>query len=227
MISYELKRSLRRSLSLQIQPNGDILVKAPLFLPQFEIDRFVKSKEIWIDKTLQKIQKHGMHAPLQKHTYQVGDSFYYLGNQYSLKFSNEYKQKLQFEQAFIVPDVIAKKGKTAIKLAITKWYKNIARDLFEQRLMIFSTNNALKYNEFRLTSAKTRWGSCTSQNNIRLNWKLLMAPIEVLDYVVIHELCHTVHHNHSKSFWDLVISIEPNYKIHRKWLKENGHNLVV
>jgi predicted metal-dependent hydrolase len=227
MIEYKLEKSLRRTLSLQIKPDATIIVKAPIFLPQHEIEKFIEQKTSWIEKHLQKISKRGIRAVATKHSFETGDKFLYLGTEYPLSFSDEYKQKLQFNGAFIIPQEIAKKGKKAIKNLVITWYKNKARDLFNQRLMIYSSNHDLSFEEMRLTSAKTRWGSCTSQNNIRLNWKLIMAPIEILDYVVVHELSHTIHHNHSKAFWNLVESIIPDWKDKRKWLRENGTTLVV
>jgi predicted metal-dependent hydrolase len=186
-------------LSIQIKPDGLVLVKAPVFLPQSEIEKFINAKSLWIEKTLKKIANRPFtHVSATKHTYQEGDKFYYLGIEYPLQTSNEYKQKLVFNNAFLVPSIVVKKSKTAVKALLLAWYKKRAKDLLPQRLMIYASNNSLHYEEFRLTSAKTRWGVCTSHNNIRLNWKLIMAPLEVLDYVVVHELCHTVHHNHGK-----------------------------
>jgi predicted metal-dependent hydrolase len=228
MFNYHLERSIRRTLSIQIKPDSTILVKAPLFLPQSEIDKFINSKSLWIEKSLKKISKQATrNLSAIKHTYQEGDKFLYLGTEYPLQVSDVYKQKLLFNEAFIIPSAIAKRSKKAVKTLITSWYKKRAKDLLAQRLMIYSSNNSLPYEEFRLTSAKTRWGVCTSHNNIRLNWKLIMAPLDVLDYVVVHELCHTVNHNHSKAFWLSVENILPDHKLKKKWLKENGHTLTV
>lgn len=228
MYSYKLERKLRRTLAIQIKPEGTIIVKAPLLLPQFEIDKFVNSKIDWISKVLKKLAKQTSEfTKADKHTYDEQDEFYYLGVKYPLRFSNEYSKKVYFSSGFIIPDIYQHNKKTIVKKLLLNWYKKQARDIFEQRLLIYSSKYELKFNEFRLTSAKTRWGSCTSTNNIRLNWKLLMAPLEVLDYVVIHELCHTVHHNHSKNFWNSVSDIEPNYKDRKAWLRKNGHNLKI
>jgi predicted metal-dependent hydrolase len=226
-MNYTLEKSIRRTLSIQVKPTGEIIVKAPIFLPQYEIDKFVNQKESWIEKTLQKVYKRGILAESVKHNYQLGDKFFYLGKEYDLEFSDEHKQKVIFNEKFIIPEAVVKKGKPAVKKVLVNWYKQHAKDLFMQRLLIYSSNYSLVFNEMRLTSAKTRWGSCTSSKNIRLNWKLIMAPIEILDYVVVHELCHTVHPNHSKSFWKVVESIVPDWKAKRKWLHKNGIQLTV
>ncbi|PIR43823.1 zinc-dependent protease, partial [candidate division WWE3 bacterium CG10_big_fil_rev_8_21_14_0_10_32_10] len=85
----------------------------------------------------------------------------------------------------------------------------------------------LKYKKIYIKNVKTIWGSCSSRKNLNFNYKLVMAPHNIIDYVVIHEVCHLVHQNHSKSFWSLVKSIDPNFKEHKKWLHENGHNLTL
>src|SRR5689334_13291311 len=130
MVSYKLERSIRRTLSLQIKPDGTILVKAPVFLPQHEIDKFVNIKSNWIEKTLKKIQKRGIQAPIIKHQYIENENFFYLGSKYPLSFSSEFKQKLVFNEKFVIPIDIAKKGKLSIKKILITWYKNRARDLF-------------------------------------------------------------------------------------------------
>lgn len=215
-INYQLLRQNRRSMSLQISEEGGLIVKAPKWLPQFEIARFVKSKESWIEKNLSKVAVRNQKTP--KHTYQNGDQFYYLGKQYPLIIDPKANKKIAFRQAFITRENDA----AEVKKLMLKWYKTTAKDLMDVRLMIVAQQNGFSYSKYRITSARTRWGSCSGQNVISLNWKLIMMPSEILDYVIVHELCHTVQHNHSNKFWDLVATITPDWKVKRTWLRENG-----
>ncbi len=103
--------------------------------------------------------------------------------------------------------------------------KKLAKAHFAKRLSEISNTHAISYNKFRLSSAKTRWGSCSRKRNINLNWRLIFAPPGILDYVIMHELSHLTHMNHSKAFWAHVERMMPDYKTHRAWLKKNGRLL--
>lgn len=110
---------------------------------------------------------------------------------------------------------------------LTRWYRKQAQTYMSERVDHFSEKHGLQYKEIRITSAITRWGSCSGRNNLNFPWRLLMAPQEVIDYVVVHELAHTVHKNHSPRFWNLVESIMPDWKVHRGHLKEEGWRYVL
>ncbi len=103
--------------------------------------------------------------------------------------------------------------------------KKLAKAYFAKRLTEISTSYDISYNMMRISSAKTRWGSCSRKRNINLNWRLIFAPPGILDYVIIHELSHLTHMNHSKVFWACVERMMPDYKTHRTWLKKNGRTL--
>ena len=109
--------------------------------------------------------------------------------------------------------------------AIINKHKKYARKIFEAKVAYFSQFTGGNYTSITIRDQKTRWGSCSGRGTLSFNWRLILAPPEILDYVVVHELCHLTHMNHSKEFWKLVESVIPDYKIKRKWLKENGHTL--
>jgi len=97
-----------------------------------------------------------------------------------------------------------------------------AKQLIPQRVEHYAKLYNINYNKIKITSAKKRWGSCSARGNLNFSWRLVLTPPEIIDYVVIHELCHVVHHNHSKRFWALVAQICPNYKACRKWLRKSA-----
>ena len=114
-----------------------------------------------------------------------------------------------------------------IKEELHRWYKDQAKRIFQEKAERFSKIMGLKYNRMMVKNQKTRWGSCSSKGNINLNWRVIMAPDEVSDYLIIHELVHLKYLNHSPDFWNLVKTYQPDYLKWRSWLRENGKILVV
>lgn len=109
--------------------------------------------------------------------------------------------------------------------ALVNKHKKYARKIFEAKVAYYNQFTGGNYTSITIRDQKTRWGSCSGRGTLSFNWRLILAPPEILDYVVVHELCHLTHMNHSKEFWELVESVIPDYKTKRKWLKENGHTL--
>ncbi len=116
-------------------------------------------------------------------------------------------------------------GMSAVVEAFDNWFYKRAEEIFDERLKYFCGIIGVKYHRFSIKAQKTRWGSCSSKGNLNFNWRLAMAPGWVLDYVVVHELVHLKHMNHSKEFWDAVAVYFPEYKKAVAWLKENGGTL--
>ena len=106
-------------------------------------------------------------------------------------------------------------------------YRNSARDIFTKRVEYYHQFTGGNYTTITIRDQKSRWGSCSSRGTLSFNYRLVFAPPKVLDYVVVHELCHFTHMNHSKDFWNMVASVMPEYKIYKKWLKEHGQELTL
>ena len=178
-ISYQIIRSSRKTMSLEIKADGSVVVRAPLRLSEAKIQKFVEEKQEWILKNLEKIQKRDA----QKENVQ--------------KLSALERQHLQNKAYVVIP----------------------------RRVAYYAEKLGVSYGKITLRQQKTRWGSCSSEKNLNFNWKLILAPPEVLDYVVVHELCHLKEMNHSKAFWDEVGKVMPEYETYKLWLKENGWKL--
>ena len=118
-----------------------------------------------------------------------------------------------------------KERRPELSIKDKKQKKEEAKNIIFDRIAYYAEKYGFKYSKLRLSSAKTRWGSCSSNGTISINWNLIFAPTRITDYVIIHELCHTRHHNHSKRFWDEVEKYVPDYKTRLKWLKENEHKI--
>ncbi|WP_291927534.1 SprT family zinc-dependent metalloprotease [Candidatus Thioglobus sp.] len=213
-MDYQLIRSQRKTLSLQINQNAELIVRAPNRLSVKKIEQFIDEKSDWIDK-----KSSSMHANKpRKPSYTEGKKFLYLGNEYPLNIDTANAKGLRFDgQTFSLS--------TGGKQEFLAYYKAAFKKIALPRLEYYAKKHHLNYNQVRLKTQKTLWGSCSSANNINLNYLLIMAPMSVVDYVIVHELCHTIHKNHSKDFWHLVGQILPNYKASKSWLKEHGHKL--
>ncbi len=214
LIDYTLIRSKRKTLSLQINNNAELIIRCSQKLSIKEVESFVIDKSRWIEKKQRAIQSQQIHAP----NYNAGEQFLYLGNQYPLIHNAKQTPKLDFDGKMFS---LKSDGYSAFHA----WYKAAFKKIALPRLDYYADTYQLKYQQVRLKAQKTLWGSCSSVNNINLNYLLIQAPISVIDYVIVHELCHTVHKNHSKDFWQLVESILPKYKASKSWLKDNGYKL--
>jgi len=175
--------SNRRSISITVNPGGQIIIRAPKAMPQTTIMSSIIGKSRWILSAYEK-QKNTPPPP---------------------------------------PD----KPKDAATLALEKRYRMAAREYIPKRVAHYQELTGGHYEKICIRDQQTRWGSCSSKGTLSFNYRLMLAPPRVLDYVVVHELCHLTHMNHSKEFWKMVESILPDYRIYRKWLKENGHTLHV
>lgn len=212
----------RKTLLISINPEAKVIVKAPLRTSMNQIRLFVLKKSNWI-KSKQKHIQH-MYQRIKKAQFSYGENFRYLGKNYPLRYSDKSENPLYFDgNSFVLSlDYI----ENAEQLFIN-WYKNKAYNYFQKRLDYYSQISGLEYYSFRLSNAKKRWGSCSSNKKINLNWKLIIMPEDVIDYVIVHELAHTRELNHSKKFWDIVKHLFPDYKNSIKWLRENEYLIEI
>jgi len=232
-IPFELRRSARaKRMRIQIELDTPKLVLiAPRYAMDFQIKSFLKRQEDWIEKGWIKVEKKAVLRP--KHTYQDGDTYFYFGEALSLKLipSLSWKTKVRVNKDKLeisLHKAISKTdGKKAIKKAVQEFYKAKATEVIHDRLEFFNEHYSFKFNRVSFRNQKTRWGSCSSKKNLNFNWRLIMAPIEIIDYVVAHELSHLKHMNHSAAFWKTVGETISDYKERKKWLKDNSYLLSI
>lgn len=226
-VPYILKRSRKRrkTISLQITRQSAVIVSAPYFTSANEIESFVEQKYDWIQKNIQRQKEQRIHA-VEK-LYISGEYFYYLGEPYPLKLF--FQQNLPVGLVFWrnrfylnCPD-----GRENRKSYFIEWYRTRAGKYFTEQVEHLSRRLQLLPQSMRITSARTRWGSCSGADNLAFSFRLIMAPPVVIDYVIIHELMHIKEKNHSAQFWKLIETAMPEYKLHRHWLKENGHKFIL
>ncbi|MEP6895394.1 MAG: SprT family zinc-dependent metalloprotease [Chloroflexota bacterium] len=212
-------RSKRRTIALIVENDGSVTIRAPMKISGKTIIDFVDKHAQWVEKKQAEIKAIVPTLPKQ---YQTGESFLYLGQAYPLEIVSDAKKKLVLENGF----KLAESAQTHAELVFQNWYRQQARQVIEARAAFFADKYQLHYDKLRITSARTRWGSCSSKGTLSFSWRLILTPLELVDYVVIHELAHTVHHNHSKRFWKLVEKIIPDFKEWRRQLKQYGQQML-
>ncbi|MBF0387380.1 MAG: M48 family metallopeptidase [Candidatus Omnitrophica bacterium] len=214
-IPYQLVRSRRRTTALMISPDAVLTVRAPLHLPLARIESLITAKLDWINR---KIAEQRSRPVAGVKLFAEGERFWYLGAEYALKISDEFKGSLVFENEF----VLSARERGRAKELFEWWYKRTARRVITERVEFFSRQEGFRYNALKVTGARRRWGSCNTQGNLSFSWRLVMAPLEVIDYVVVHELVHLEHCDHSPRFWHRVRALYPQADQCRLWLKTHG-----
>jgi predicted metal-dependent hydrolase len=217
---YTLLRSRRRTLALIIEADGSLTVRAPMRMTRAAIQDFVTQKADWIHKTQTKVKARADGKA--SHHFQTGELFPYLGHLHPLTIVPAQRPALKLDEAGFR---LSQSAQPRARQYFEAWYKQQARAYLQTRVDHFAALHSLKFHGLRISSARTRWGSCSHKNDLSFTWRLILAPPEVVDYVILHELAHTVQHNHGPKFWSLVESLMPDYKNHLRWLKQNGHSL--
>lgn len=212
-----LVRTRRKTLAIIVELDGTVTVRAPLKLEQAQIDLFVQQKENWIRK--KQAQAHKLPPVAKKKHYVDGETFLFMGASYPLVITAHQAEALLFDGArFSLKKSRVRSGKALF----TAWYQEHARDVITRQANEYAHKHGFRFTNLRVGSARTRWGSCSGKDSLNFTWRLVMAPPEIITYVIIHELAHTRHKNHSAQFWAEVAVHDPDYRAHRKWLKTNG-----
>lgn len=211
-------KSYRRSLSLTISKTGELIVRAPKRLSADEIMKYIAEKEKWILSKQQEIQSR---LSINKDIINY-NQIQFLGKKYSIEKINGIKKIELSDKSLILPAGIDNQVSR-----IKSWFIKIAKKILVERLEYFADLMQVDYSSVTINNSKSRWGSCDSNRNIKLNFRLVMLPHKALDFVLIHELAHIVEFNHSKEFYKVVASIMPSYKLQQKILKEHDYLLNV
>lgn len=214
-----LIHSRRRTIALIVQKDGSLTVRAPLHMPLASIEQFVHKHSAWV---LKKQSQMKASTGMRPRSFKEGEAFLFLGKEYPLKIVAAQRPSLIFSSGRfrLAQSALPKASQTFIR-----WYKLQARQLISERVASLSKVHHFTYGKVRISSATTRWGSCSSLGTLSFTWRLILAPAEIIDYVIIHELVHTRVRNHSHKFWQQVSLIMPDYPDRLSWLKKFGRTL--
>ncbi len=229
VLEYSLRRSTRRSIGFMIDDEG-LRITAPKRISIAEIDNAIHAKQHWILSKL-KERRERRAARLEKPPVEWVDGarLPYLGSDISLRLLVGGRNRSSYDAETRTLSIILVPGATEelLKERVKAWYQQEAKQLFVQRLDLYAERLGVRYSAFGLSSAGTRWGSCTAERKIRLNWKLIHFSLPLIDYVIAHELAHILEMNHSARFWNTVGLIYPEYEEARNLLRKRAQELPV
>jgi len=210
-IAYRVVRSNRKSLALVVDCEANVIIRAPFRVSDNVIASFIKSKERWvIEKQTLALAFGQTHRPI---VIAPGETMLYLGGTYTMAPGDC--------PAIYIGTTTLHIPQQAGTGELVGWMKLEALRVMTERTAYFSDLMGASHGAVKVTNAKTRWGSCSAKNSLNFTWRLIMCPMPVIDYIVVHELCHIAHKNHGQAFWAAVKTVLPNYKQQQDWLRRN------
>jgi predicted metal-dependent hydrolase len=219
-INPHIIRSKRRTIGLEIATNGTLIVRAPIRISVADLQKIIDNKKDWIkEKQHQARLRYQSIVPRQ---FAPGEEFFYLGQRYPLRITSDWRRPFEFNGSeFLIGDQFTRHAKRLFQT----WYMTQAKDVILPRVEMYAQKAGQRYAKVSLSHAMTRWGSCNSKRYLNFNWRLVMAPLDMIDYVVAHEVAHLEELNHSCRFWAKVKTLMPDYKVRQDWFKENANQL--
>lgn len=211
-IEYSIIFKNKKNISIKIDNKKDIFVYSPIGIAYEYLDKLIIKKSDWIMRSIEKLDKNNLLKE---------DRIILLGKYYETIIKKYNINRVFIEKDKVIINTVSLE-KTYTRKLIVDWYKKIATDIIGTRAMEVSNKISIKPSKIIIKDQKSIWGSCNSKKEIRLNWRLVLMPYSVMEYIIIHELCHIKHMNHSKEFWSLVDYYCDDYKKSKIWLKENG-----
>ena len=226
-IPYILRRSTKRltSTSIRVNEDGEVEVTAPIWVGRFFIDQFIEKQSAWINKRLQKPR-------VATKKYFDGEMHSFFGEEYPLMIIKTVNKttKIKLSYGHLEAHVYGGYDDTTIaaniKKSLSKWYLENGHKVITEKVNHFTSQLDVAYGRITLKKVTSIWGSCSHKQNLNFNRKLILAPHPIVDYVVVHEVCHLIHKHHRRTFWELVEKLDPEYREHRYWLKKNDNLLV-
>lgn len=218
-LGYKVTFSKRKTLTITVERDRSVVVLAPEGTSPEKIRQVVESRKLWLYEKTRHTQKYSPlpHPPGKELV--AGESLPYLGRQYRIELV-EGGNQIEFAQKFLVPRTLA--GKSSM---FRNWFMARAEEKILPRVAVHARNLGVSYKEAKIGDGKYRWGSCTPNDNVIFNWRLIKAPMFVIDYIVVHELTHLIEQNHTPRFWNIVRAQAPNMEKAKMWLQKNGEYL--
>jgi predicted metal-dependent hydrolase len=221
-LAYTIKRSFnRKQLTITVERDRTVVVHAPAGTSEEKIREVVEKKRQWIYQKTRHSQKYsGLPHPPGKELVN-GESTLYLGRQYQIEIVDEVLAEIRFERRFLIPASFSKDRKAVLR----QWYIDKASEKILPRVKKFAEELGVEFGRAKIVDNRYRWGSCTTKDNVNFNWRLIKAPMYVVDYVIVHEITHLLEANHTPRFWNIVRAQLPKIEKAKKWLMEYGQIL--
>ena len=212
-------------MDIVLERDGRVLVRAPEELPTERIERLVESKEYWIYKNL--ADWRDLNATRVLREYRNGEGFLYLGRSYRLSLSSDQNEPLILKDGrfHLRRDVVDQGEVPAAQAAFRDFFVRRGLDRIGKRVRYFTPKVGVEYRKIDVRELGYRWASCSPSGNLAFHWRCMMAPAKIVDYIVVHELCHFHHLDHTDAFWNEVDKVMPDYRERKDWLRRNGAGL--
>ncbi len=220
-IQFDLYYSRRKTIAVRVNPDCSVQVNAPSGMPYTAVADFVFRRGRWIIGHIEKFEQRRRELPAPRR-YVSGEVFQYMGTAFRLEVVQAAAERVQISGDSLIVSLTDTENASRIQVLIERWYCRRAGQIFSERLLACYPNVALlgaPLPPLRIRTMKTCWGSCSSKGKITLNLHLVQLPVPLIDYVILHELCHLIQMNHSPRFWALMDSVLPDWKARRKELK--------
>jgi hypothetical protein len=226
-ISYQVVRSKRATADIVIERDGSIVIRAPESVPDERIEDMVEAKRLWIYKNL--AEWRDLNATRVLREYRNGEGFLYLGRSYRLLLVADQTEPLLLKNGRfrLRRDLVDEGAIEAAKVAFRDYYIAKGTDRIINRLKYFAPKIGIKARDIVVRELGNRWASCSPNGNLAFHWKCMMAPQTIIDYIVVHELCHFHHLDHTDAFWNEVDKVIPNYAERKEWLRVHGAGLDI
>lgn len=221
-LKYKVIRSpKRRKLTITVERDRTVVVRAPERLAEDEVHRFVDAKRPWILEKLRSPQKYAdrLHPPGKEVV--SGESASFLGRDYRIEIADTGSGNVEFDHLFTVPPAQTTKRREVLR----EWYIAQAKEKILARTRQHAKDLGVEFTSARIVDNRCRWGSCTVGHSVNFNWRLIKAPMFVIDYVIVHELAHLIEPNHTPAFWSIVRAKTPTMEKAKTWLREHGQML--
>jgi predicted metal-dependent hydrolase len=216
-IEFTYKTSKRRTASLFVERDGSVHLIIPDHLPVSRIEDIINSKRMWIYKSL--AEWEDLNASRVERDFTSGEGFLYMGRTYRLKVTDDILENFTFrDNQFLIRKGELKDCEEYFK----EFYKHKALQKIPERVQLYAGKMGVKPKSIKVLELGNRWASCSPDGNLNFHWKCMMAPLSVLDYIIVHELAHLIHMNHTDAFWNEVDKVVPDYRSKAEWLKFNG-----
>jgi len=225
-IDYQLlSGGERKTTDIIIERDGTIAVRPPNDYSPEQVDAVVESKRMWIYRNLAEWKDLNSTAVVRE--WVNGETFLYLGRSYRLSLVSEQDCDLKLKEGrfCLLRGLIEKGGSASAKLAFEHYYTNKGIDRIRQRVKYFSNKVGVVPASVKIKDMSYRWASCSKTGALTFHWKCMMAPPKIIDYIIVHELCHIHHRNHTDAFWNEVDKVMPDYRERKNWLRNNGANM--
>jgi predicted metal-dependent hydrolase len=226
-IFYEVVRSRRSTADIVVERDGKVVVRAPITLADERIEDIVEAKRYWIYKTL--AEWRDLNATRVMREYRNGEGFLYLGRSYRLLLVAEQEEPVELRDGrfCLRRDFVDPGDVLAAQAVFRDYYVSRGKERIAQRVTYYSPKVGVSPRGIEIRELGYRWASCSPGGRLRFHWKCMMAPPKIIDYIVVHELCHLHQDDHTAAFWNEVDKILPDYEDRKEWLKKNGAGLDI